>query len=204
MHEWRWTDCLIGNSGVTVIYLGVWFGKSQLAPEKFRPMVAAFGPPSCDPSGRGDGLIDMLEGRKLDVDTWILGWISPHLERWHLLSSVTMVSAAIRSWILLVTLSKVYIPRRKTVLSSAAIFAALLASLWSSKYTPKYISLLLSKKPDFVCEQHHYTTEIISTSPLLIYIKNFITTSEASALITLGYLPPSITSSPTSVQPHVD
>lgn len=36
------------------------------------------------------------------------------------------------------------------------------------------------------CRTHTYTSEIISLSPLLIYINNFTTVSEAEALITLG------------------
>ena len=40
------------------------------------------------------------------------------------------------------------------------------------------------------CHLHTYTTEIISTDPLIIYIHNFTSADEAEQLIAAGYTPP--------------
>ncbi|TVY23685.1 Prolyl 4-hydroxylase [Lachnellula hyalina] len=59
---------------------------------------------------------------------------------------------------------------------------------------------------DFVCEDHHYTTEIISTDPLLIYINNFISAREAEAIIAVGLpnLTPSLLHHSTSLHSTPD
>lgn len=46
----------------------------------------------------------------------------------------------------------------------------------------------------FVCEEHGYTTQLVSMDPLLIYISNFVQPSEAAAIIDLGT--PLLTPSP--------
>lgn len=43
-----------------------------------------------------------------------------------------------------------------------------------------------ASQPDFVCEQPRYTTRLVSYSPLIIHLENFITAQEAEHLISLG------------------
>ncbi|KUJ16185.1 uncharacterized protein LY89DRAFT_669730 [Mollisia scopiformis] len=83
------------------------------------------------------------------------------------------------------------LPLRKIVLSSYAIAAIFIAASWSSysygiSFSPWQAVLGSLRTPAFVCEPHQYTTEIVSIDPLLIYINNFVSASEAELLIAEG------------------
>lgn len=76
------------------------------------------------------------------------------------------------------------------ILVGSAIFATILAAQWSSnvlQYTQWETFFPLKLNPvEFVCIPHHYTTEIVSNDPLLIYINNFTSILESRALIEAG------------------
>jgi prolyl 4-hydroxylase len=79
------------------------------------------------------------------------------------------------------------------VLSSYAITALLVASYsYGITFSPfsqlQSIISTLRSPPLFVCEQHQYTTEIVSIDPLLIYINNFVSDKEAQLLVATGFV----------------
>ncbi|KAE8442562.1 hypothetical protein EG329_003049 [Mollisiaceae sp. DMI_Dod_QoI] len=83
------------------------------------------------------------------------------------------------------------IPLQKIVLSSYAVAGILIAAYWSSysygfSFSPWQAVIGSLRSPPFVCEPHQYTTEIVSIDPLLIYINNFISASEAELLVATG------------------
>lgn len=49
--------------------------------------------------------------------------------------------------------------------------------------------LRFSKSPEYVCVDQHYTTEIISIEPLVIYINDFVSPAEAAAIVEIGCAP---------------
>jgi hypothetical protein len=83
-----------------------------------------------------------------------------------------------------------YLFARKTALGST-LLAVILAALWAGlKVRNTGLGDLLSfrRRPDDICEVGSYTTEIVSTDPLVIYINNFVSEKEAEALVTAGYV----------------
>ena len=74
-----------------------------------------------------------------------------------------------------------FIPTKKTAFGFAVV-AGLLAALFG-RYVQKG-----NKEEVFVCEEQKYMTEIVSLDPLVIYINDFVSQSEASKLISLGFI----------------
>ena len=74
-----------------------------------------------------------------------------------------------------------FIPTKKTAFSFAVV-ASLFAALFGH-YLQKG-----KKEEVFSCEEQKYMTEIVSLDPLVIYINDFVSQSEASKLISLGFI----------------
>jgi hypothetical protein len=74
-----------------------------------------------------------------------------------------------------------FIPTKKTAFGFAVV-ASLLAALFGH-YLQKG-----KKEEVFSCEEQKYITEIVSLDPLVIYINDFVSQSEASKLISLGFI----------------
>lgn len=94
------------------------------------------------------------------------------------------------------------LPTRALALAGAAGIAACLYALALSVFT-SHLPFLTSYLPSpfhpsspqpYTCPNHTYTTHLISLSPLLILIPNFLPPSERHALISLGV--PLLTASP--------
>ncbi|KAH8678823.1 hypothetical protein BGZ60DRAFT_251906 [Tricladium varicosporioides] len=95
------------------------------------------------------------------------------------------------------------LPSKKATLSTIAVFVAFLSVLCSNllqERFPTLRSFLQFSGPAFICEDGRYTTEVVSTDPLVIYINNFVSTKEAKAIINVGtpHLSPSLISPPGS------
>ena len=73
-----------------------------------------------------------------------------------------------------------FIPTRKTAFGFAVV-AGLLAALLGL-YVQKG-----KKEEIFSCREQKYMTEIVSIDPLVIYINDFVSQSEASQLVSLGF-----------------
>ena len=74
-----------------------------------------------------------------------------------------------------------FIPTKKTAFGFAVV-AGLLVALFG-RYLQK------GKKEEVSsCEEQKYMTEIVSLDPLVIYINDFVFQSEASKLISLGFI----------------
>jgi len=76
-----------------------------------------------------------------------------------------------------------FIPTKKTAFGFAVV-AGLLAALLG-RYVQKG-----GKEEVFFCKEQKYMTEIVSLDPLVIYINDFVSQSEASQLVSLGFLFP--------------
>jgi hypothetical protein len=74
-----------------------------------------------------------------------------------------------------------FIPTKKIAFGFAVV-AGLLAALFG-RYVQKW-----KKEEVFFCEEQKYMTEIVSLDPLVIYINDFVSQSEASKLISLGFI----------------
>jgi len=81
-----------------------------------------------------------------------------------------------------------FLPSTRAFLSSAilAVAIAVYFSGIATKYISWPLSLFSSETPGFVCKPHQYTTEIVSVDPLLLYINNFTSLLENTALVTAG------------------
>ncbi|KAH6676426.1 hypothetical protein B0J14DRAFT_354084 [Halenospora varia] len=95
------------------------------------------------------------------------------------------------------------LPSKKTALGSLAIFVALFSILRSSLIYEKlstWRSFLPFSGTAFICEEGRYTTEVVSTDPLVIYINDFVSAKEAKSIIDVGtpHLTPSLISPPGS------
>jgi hypothetical protein len=72
-----------------------------------------------------------------------------------------------------------------------SIIATLLAAAWS-RYgflqVSSYIqSTIKGETKGFTCRDQHYITEIVSVDPLVMWIEDFVSFSEADQVIAVGY-----------------
>jgi hypothetical protein len=74
-----------------------------------------------------------------------------------------------------------FIPTKKTAFGFAVV-VGFLAALFG-RYVQKG-----RREEVFACEEQKYMTEIVSLDPLVIYINDFISQSEADKLISLGFI----------------
>ncbi|KAG9235832.1 hypothetical protein BJ875DRAFT_541809 [Amylocarpus encephaloides] len=82
------------------------------------------------------------------------------------------------------------VPSRKAVLSYTAIITALLVGFWT-RYSPglghsEHDLFKSFRANEYQCQAQGYTTEIISTDPLLILLEDFVSGEEARGIIETG------------------